>query len=236
MEQIAILSDIHGNLEALNAVLIDIHKRQIHKMICLGDIIAKGTHSKECVDLIKKNCEIVLQGNCEHYYTQDFDLNTLTKQERDRILWNQAKLYKETLHYLKRLPYSYEFYMSGRLVRLFHAHPEKIDKIISNRDTLDHQYELFLSSPNTLSDKKADIVIYGHIHMPYVQHLYNKTIINTGSVGNDLDLYRDDKRDGPIYNTTVAHYLILKGALNSQNYDDLLSYELVSVPYDIIKN
>ena len=58
MDKIAIISDIHGNLEALKATLTDIEKRKVDKIICLGDIIAKGVHPKECVELVKENCEI----------------------------------------------------------------------------------------------------------------------------------------------------------------------------------
>ena len=53
--KIAFISDIHGNLEALKATLEDIEKRKVDKIICLGDIIAKGIHSKECLDLIIKS-------------------------------------------------------------------------------------------------------------------------------------------------------------------------------------
>lgn len=55
--KIAIISDIHGNLEALKATLKDIEKRKVDKIICLGDIIAKGVHPKECISLIRTNCE-----------------------------------------------------------------------------------------------------------------------------------------------------------------------------------
>ena len=56
MDRIAIISDIHGNLEALKATLEDIKKRNINKLYCLGDIIAKGNHQQECVDLVRNNC------------------------------------------------------------------------------------------------------------------------------------------------------------------------------------
>lgn len=65
--------------------------------------------------------------------------------------------------------------------------------------------------------------------------MYNRTIINTGSVGNSLDVFRNDKKDGNVKNTTVANYLIIFGNYNSKNIDEKISYELVSVPYDIEK-
>lgn len=235
MDRIAIISDIHGNLEALKSVLDDIKERNINRIFCLGDIIAKGTHQQECVDLVKEKCEVIIKGNCDEYFTSDIDLSTKTPSEINRITWNKNKLNDETKKYLNNLPYCYEFYMSGRLVRLVHAHPEKIVKFAGNIDKIDRLYELFLPSSNTISNEKADVLIYGHIHTPYVQKIYNRMIINTGSVGNAIDVFRNDEKDGNVKNTTVANYLILSGNLDSKNIDEKISYELVCVPYDIDK-
>lgn len=92
-----------------------------------------------------------------------------------------------------------------------------------------------MPSDNTSSDEKADIVIYGHIHTPYVQKIYNRTLINTGSLGNSIDVFRNDEKDGNVKNTTVANYLILSGVYNSKNINNKISFELISVPYDIDK-
>lgn len=235
MDRIAIISDIHGNLEALKSVLDDIKEKNINRIFCLGDIIAKGTHQQECVDLVKENCEVIIKGNCDEYFTSNIDLSTKTQSEINRITWNKNKLNDETKKYLNNLPYCYEFYMSGRLVRLVHAHPEKIDKFAGNIDKIDRLYELFLPSSNTISNEKADVLIYGHIHTPYVQKIYNRMIINTGSVGNAIDVFRNDEKDGNVKNTTVANYLIISGNFDSKNIDEKISYELVSVPYDIDK-
>lgn len=235
MEKIAIISDIHGNLESLKAVLNDIKERNIDKIICLGDIIAKGSNSHECVELIKSNCDIILRGNCDEYFTSNIDLSCKTKQEVDWINWNKSKLTPEDAEYLSNLPYCFEFYMSGRLVRLFHATPEKVNDFVGNIDNIDRLYKLFLPSKNTNSNKMADVIIYGHIHIPFLQRIYNRTIINTGSVGNSIDVFRNDKKDGNVKNTTVANYLIISGNYNSKDIDEKISYELVSVPYDIEK-
>ena len=235
MNKIAIISDIHGNLKALEAVLNDIKEKDIDKIFCLGDIIAKGTHQQECVDLVRKKCEIVIRGNCDEYFTSEIDLTNKSSEEIARISWNKNKIDKETKKYLSNLPYCYEFYMSGRLVRLIHAHPEKIDKFIGNIDKIERLYELFLPSSNTISDKKADLLIYGHIHTPYIQKIYNRTIINTGSVGNAIDVFRNGDKDGNVKNTTVANYLVISGSLESRNIDEKISYELVCIPYDIDK-
>ncbi len=161
------------------------------------------------------------------------DLSTKTNQEINRIIWNKSKLSDDDVKYINALPYSYEFYMSGRLVRLFHAHPGKIDKFIGNIDRIENLYELFLPSDKTNSQLKADIAIYGHIHTQYMQKIYNRVILNTGSVGNPIDVFRNDEKDGNVKNTTLANYLIISGNLNSMNYNDSISYEFVNIPYNL---
>lgn len=235
MDRIAIISDIHGNLEALKSVLNDIKKRNIDNIYCLGDIIAKGSHQQECVDLIRNSCEVIIKGNCDEYFTSDIDLTNKSQEEINRINWNKSKINSETAIFLNNFPFCYEFYMSGRLVRLVHAHPQKIDKFAGNIDKLERLYELLLPSENTISDKKADVLIYGHIHTPYLQKIYNRFIINTGSVGNSIDVFRNDDKDGNVKNTTVANYLIISGLLNSNDINEPISYELVNVSYDIDK-
>lgn len=235
MDKIAIISDIHGNLEAINSVIEDIKERKIEKIFCLGDIVAKGTHQEECVNLIKENCEIVLKGNCDDYFTSKIDRETKPEIELKRIEWINSKLSDESKNFLKSLPYSFEFYLSGRLVRLFHATPNKINGFVGNIDTIDRLYSLFLPSKNTISNKKADVVVYGHIHTPFIQRIYNRTIINSGSVGNAIDVFRNEEKDADVRNTTLANYVILSGKYDSKDINEKTSFEIVSVPYDIEK-
>ena len=232
MSSIAVISDIHGNLEALKSVLEDIKKRNIEKIICLGDIIAKGSNQKECLELIKENCQMVLRGNCDEFFSLDVDINKFNETEQKRIIWNKGKITDEDRNYLSNLPFSHEMYISGRLVRFFHATPEKINGFVGNIDKIEKSYSLFLPSQNTESQNKADVVVYGHIHTAYLQRIYNRTIINTGSVGNAIDVIRNDEKDGNNNFTTLANYLIINGNLNSMNEKDPISFELVSIPYD----
>ena len=110
MNKIAIISDIHGNLEATKKVLLDIKNRGIDKIICLGDIIAKGTHPNEFINLIRENCFVVINGNTDRYFTSEHDMEKLPEVEQKRISWNRKSLTDEnrkyffTLYY-KRKPY-----------------------------------------------------------------------------------------------------------------------------------
>lgn len=234
--KIAIISDIHGNLEALRATLDDIEKRKVDKIICLGDIIAKGVHPKECIKLVKENCEIVLQGNCDlHFSTEHKNIDEMSEQEQRRIKWNQSLIDQKDRKYLLSLPFSYEFYMSGSLVRLFHATPKVNNKAILNVDSIETKYEMFLPSENTISQEKADVVIYGHIHHPYMDKIYNRTLINIGSVGNSFDVIRNKNKDANILETTKSNYLIIEGEYGSKEYTEDISFQFIKVPYDIEK-
>ena len=66
MDKIAIISDVHGNITALNAVLNDIKNRNINKIICLGDSILKCTHPDLVIDKLREVCDVVLMGNCDY--------------------------------------------------------------------------------------------------------------------------------------------------------------------------
>ncbi len=237
--KIAIISDIHGNLEALKTALIDMKNRKVDKIFCLGDIVEKGCHGEECVKLVRENCEVVVQGNCD--VDIDPSVYKISKHNipvelmQKRANWNNESLSEESKKYLLNLPFSYEFYMSGSLVRLFHAHPEKKTGVIINEDSYDAKYKMFEPSPNTVSQKVADVVIYGHLHAPFMNKMYNKTLINVGSVGNSFNVVRDDKKDSNVLETTAVQYLILDGEFGSQEYNASFSFEFVRIPYDIDK-
>lgn len=236
--RIAIISDVHGNLEALKTTLNDIKNRKVDKIFCLGDTILKGHHSEECVKLVRENCDIVIRGNCDTVFDDivtesihNIPLEVLQK----RIDYCNEVISEESKEYLRNLPFSYEFYMSGSLVRIFHAHPKNIEGVIINEDSYEKKYEMFEPSENTVSSKVADIVIYGHLHAPFMNKMYNKTLINVGSVGNSFNVVRDKEKDSSVRETTNSNYLILEGEFGVKEYGASLSYEFVRVPYNIDK-
>ncbi len=232
--KIAIISDIHGNLEALRSTLRDIEKRNVDKIICIGDTIAKGVHPSECIKLVRENCEIVLQGNCDRAFSKQYEnVDELTEEFRERVVWNHSLISQEDRQYLLDLPFSYEFYMSGSLVRLFHATPTSYNSVVINEDKIEDKLKMFYPSENTLSDKIADVIIYGHIHHQYMSKLYNKTIINVGSVGNPFEDIRNSKKDSNVLEITKSNYLIIEGEYGSKEYNSEILFQFVKVPYDI---
>lgn len=65
--------------------------------------------------------------------------------------------------------------------------------------------------------------------------MYNKTIINTGSVGNSFDAIRNKNKDSNALETTKSNYLIIEGEYESKNYSSDISFQFIKVPYDIDK-
>lgn len=233
--KIAIISDIHGNLEALKATINDIEKRNVDKIICLGDTIAKGVHPKECIEIVRSKCEVVLKGNCDRHFSMQHEIEELPDIEQKRVAWNQSMISEEDRNYLLNLPFCHEFYMSGSLVRLFHATPEVDYKAIINQDSIETKFKMFCPSNNTVSQNIADIVIYGHIHHPFMDKIYNRTLINAGSVGNSYDPIRNSDKDGNVLETTKSNYLIIEGDYGSKEYNSDVSFQFVKVLYNIDK-
>ena len=85
----------------------------------------------------------------------------------------------------------------------------------------------------TLSPDIADVVIYGHIHHPYMDKIYNKTIINVGSVGNSFDVMRNKNKDSDVLETTKSNYIIIEEEYGSKEYSSDISFQFIKVPYDI---
>ena len=86
----AIISDIHGNLEALEAVLSDIKDKGITEIYCLGDIIGYGPNPRECIDLVISNCQLTILGN--HDQAALFDPDGFNAGAERAIFWTRSML------------------------------------------------------------------------------------------------------------------------------------------------
>lgn len=86
----AIISDIHGNLEALQAVLEDIKSKSIDEIYCLGDIVGYGPNPRECVDLVMEHCAVTILGN--HDQGALFDPEGFNAGAERAIFWTRKML------------------------------------------------------------------------------------------------------------------------------------------------
>lgn len=211
-EEIAVISDIHGNLPALEQVLEDIAARGITRIICLGDIIGKGPNPSECVDRLLPLCEGILRGNWEHML--------VPWKDRRFLQWQLGRLGPERIALLSALPIHLSFRMSGRRIRLCHASPHDLFHRVFPQ-TPEHERLQLFDAPDD-REEPADVIGYGDIHGAYVEHFVHskgKVIFNAGSIGNPLEV-------------TQASYAILEGVPDSIDPAPF-SIALVRVPYDI---
>ncbi|WP_062048029.1 metallophosphoesterase [Bacillus sp. JCM 19034] len=214
MKRIALISDIHGNVPALEAVLEDIGARTIDELICLGDLVGKGPESKKAVDLIRQHCDHVVMGNWDDFITKPTDY--------DVIKWHQKQLSEHDFDYLRSLPHSYEFWLSGQLIRVFHASPRSVYERIQPWDAIEERLSLLQNSnltENIAGITEPNVIAYGDIHNAYIQHHNRQTIINVGSVGNPLDKIQ-------------ASYVILEGEPN-ETKEGTFAIQFMRVPYDV---
>ena len=86
----AIISDVHGNLEALRAVLADIAQHSVEAVYCLGDVVGYGPNPRECLELVMSRCKITLLGN--HDQAALFDPPNFNKNAERAILWTRDQL------------------------------------------------------------------------------------------------------------------------------------------------
>jgi protein phosphatase len=239
MDKIAIISDVHGNITALDAVLEDIKNRNIQKIFCLGDSIVKCTHPDLVIDKLRNVCEVILLGNC--------DYSICKPSSKNKNFWTRNKIGEERAEFIASLPVSYDFYMSGHLIRLFHASPYNLDEIynpmFSNKNSKYQNLEIH--NPNRLfkntsfigktdKDPVPDIVGFGHIHTPFLVRYKNKTIFNAGSVGVPVEMHNNSVTDKGNKFSTVASYTIIEGYIGETELKSI-SFNSVRVPYNIKK-
>ena len=220
--KIAVISDIHANLPALEATLDDIGKRKVDKIICLGDLIGKGPSSKAVIDICRENCDLIVQGNWDYFLYRDYCAlrDGEDKDVSERVRWYINDAGSQRIEYLGSLPHSTELHLSGKLIRLFHAHPLNFNRYYST-SPLEQRLELFDYGKNSSINKVSDVAIYADIHGAYMQTVSGKILINVGSVGNPLDI-------------TQSSYIILEGEENS--YDEsCFNIQFIRVPYDIAR-
>ena len=237
MNKVAIISDVHGNITALRAVIKDIESRNINKIFCLGDSVLKSCNSDLVIDLLREKCDVILKGNCDEAITRP----NIPKGK----FWTRDLIGEERASFIYNLPVFYEFYMSGYLIRLFHASPFGLDYVFnpmfSNKNTICSATEIhnamdLFENTNFIGKTKADpipdIVGYGHIHTPNIVRIRNKTIFNPGSVGMPIEMMNDNFNDKTNKFSTLASYIILEGTLDSKELSSI-SFNLIRLPYDI---
>jgi len=179
-ERIAVISDVHGNLTALEAVLDHIRDSGISRIFNLGDLVGKGPNSAAVVDRCREVCEAIVQGNW------DADV---AKGPPDYLpgYWHHQQLGAERNAFLATLPGCVDVVLAGKQLRLFHASEISPFNRVHETAPRERHRSMFSNTEFTGFGSEPQVVGYGDIHVPYVLNFGGKTLFNAGSVGNPLD-------------------------------------------------
>jgi predicted phosphodiesterase len=114
-----VLSDVHGNLPALQAVLEEIDRAQADQIWCLGDLVGYGAQPDECVRLVSERCDICLAGNHDLGVLDHIDIADFSPHAALAARWTREHADRSTLDFLAGLEPSRE----GEAIGLYHASP-----------------------------------------------------------------------------------------------------------------
>jgi diadenosine tetraphosphatase ApaH/serine/threonine PP2A family protein phosphatase len=188
----AILSDIHGNLEALRAVLADAQERA-DGVLCLGDTVGYGADPLACVEVIAERAAAVVGGNHEHAVAGLIDLAWFNRYARAAAEWTRERLDDDHRAYLGGLPLTAEV-GDATLVHASPRHPEEWEYLVTAEDGF-HAFGAFATR----------YCFVGHSHVPGVWSLGSsgphhdptpvevtavpgrRYLVNVGSVGQPRD-------------------------------------------------
>lgn len=215
----AILSDVHGNLEAFRAVIADLRAEGAERIAFLGDAVGYGADPEECLQLLEELAEIIVAGNHDYGAVGLTDVSYFNPAAKAAILWTGRKLPEERKSYLRRLP----LVRQVGDISFIHATPHEPG-----------EWNYILTLPEAEEGFQAmsgELVFIGHSHAPVILakrgrervNAYKKGeavlekgvryIINIGSIGQPRDR-----------NPHAAYGLYDEAGRN---------YRLKRVPYDI---
>ena len=173
--KIAVISDIHGNVDALSTFLKDVATENVDTIICLGDLVGYGPYPNEVISLIREKQILSIKGNYdssvvdnEYSYIRETALNSFS------LPWTVNELTKKNRLFLKNLPSTITLTIGCKKLLFVHGSPNKINEYLL-KDS-DNTFDIM----NSMTE---DILFCAHTHLPDIKEFSNKLYINCGSIG-----------------------------------------------------
>ncbi len=204
----AIISDIHGNLEALQAALEHIDTLDVDGIVCLGDVVGYGPNPNECIELVRRHCLLTVKGNHDAAAVDLMETIYMNQLAREAAIWTHDRLNPASKEFLIQLPIKSSI-DNAMLVHASPHDPEEWHYIMTSLDA-----ELAFHHFDT------PVCFVGHSHRPAVFSTNNgtnheKRLINVGSIGQPRD--RNPKLSFGLFDT------------------ETLTYENIRLPYAVEK-
>lgn len=184
MPRVVVISDVHGNLNALKAVWRDMTHRKADNIIFLGDLVAFGPHPKATLEFLRDTVkpDISILGNTDRYLLEsawekkDFSLASPVPES---LAWTAKAIGKKGRSYLESFSKTATFEIAGLELLLCHGSPKDDETYVTpeNAESLKPAFKKVT----------ADFVLCGHTHLPVRTRVGDVDILNAGSVGYPYD-------------------------------------------------
>lgn len=171
--KIAIISDVHGNGEALRSF-----PEKYDELWVLGDLVNYGPEPVAVVDLVMKNSEIVVRGNHDHSIAFDVDPRCTPQYQKMADVtrrYTVSALTRNHTTFLRQLPLKLELQRQETRFYLCHAKPS--DPLFGYCPAESEEWREELQRVN------ADVLLVGHTHTPFIRKIGDQVVVNPGSLG-----------------------------------------------------
>jgi putative phosphoesterase len=186
-DRVAVITDIHGNLPALEACLSHIEALGIERIFCGGDLVGYGPHPNQVCAAIEDRGIPTIYGNYDYAIARDLiDCGCAYVTQHDRDLgqqsvdWTLTHTDRRSKDFMRDLPFDLHLDVGPNSVHLVHGSPRKVNEY------------LFEDKPASLYERlakaeEASTLVFGHTHKPWVREHGGVLFVNCGSVGKPKD-------------------------------------------------
>ncbi|NMB53187.1 MAG: metallophosphoesterase family protein [Leptolinea sp.] len=183
--KVALLSDVHGNLQALEAVLSHAGEMKIKQIWNLGDFTGFGACPEQVIQVLKKRKAVSIIGNYDQKVLKiprkmDEWKETKIPEKWFAFHWSYQQLSKKSIDYLKSLPETYKENVKHWKVLFTHGSPESNEEALNDETPQERLRDLAHRA-------HANIILCGHSHKPFMRFAGGSIFINPGSVGRPFD-------------------------------------------------
>jgi putative phosphoesterase len=184
---VAVITDIHGNLPALEAALDRIAELGIERIYCGGDLVGYGPHPNEVCALTAEREIPTIYGNYDYAIARDLDdcgCAYINQHDRDlgqqSVAWTLEHTDRASKGFMRGLPFDLRFALGDSRVHLVHGSPRKVNEYLFE-DKPARLYERLAAA------ERADVLVFGHTHKPWIREHGGVLFVNCGSVGKPKD-------------------------------------------------
>ncbi len=221
--KIAVISDVHGNLAALQAVLADIEQKGADTVCSAGDLVGYGPFPYEVIGLFKEKRIASVMGNFDYTIGNSRVICRCRYKDEEwarigeaSIKWTLENTTEKNKEFLRQLPFEMAVGTDNYSVRIVHGSPRRNYEYM-DLDLAEEKVSRLLFMC------QADILVCGHTHIPYVREIGNKLVVNAGSVGQ------------PKHGDPRASYCIIEIDGKARAEVHFVEYDFTSTAAAIIK-